>query len=117
MTTFPARPAAYIRDADATAAHDPDMTAQRDMVISLAQEVGRPVPAVYADAGRSGGQLAALAEAITAGRHDGVFATHPSQLGDDLAQIEAFDRLCRQHRVRLRFRWCQELTDTARCST
>ena len=41
------------------------------------------MPAVYADAGRSGGQLAALAEAIT-GRHDGVFATHPSQLGDGI---------------------------------
>jgi hypothetical protein len=33
-------------------------------------------------------------------------------LADDLAQIEAFDRLCRQHGVRLRFRWHQEITDT-----
>lgn len=83
------------------------------MVISLAQdELGWPVPAVYAEAGRPGSQLAALVEAITAGSHDGVFATHPSQLGDDLAQIEAFDRLCRQHGVRLRFRWSQEVTDT-----
>ncbi len=114
---IPGRPAVYIRNADATTADDPDMTAQRDMVIGLAQDLGWPVPDVYADAGRPGSQLAALVEAITADRHDGVFATYPSQLGDDLAQIEAFDRLCRQHRVRLRFRWCQELTDTARCST
>jgi hypothetical protein len=48
------------------------------MVISLAQdELGWPEPAVYADAGQPGGQLADLVEAITAGRHDGVFATHP----------------------------------------
>lgn len=89
------------------------MTAERNMVISAAQgELGWPAPAVYADAGRPGSQMAALAEAITAGRHDGVFATHPSQLGDDLAQIEASDRLCRRHGVRLRFHWHQEITDT-----
>jgi hypothetical protein len=118
VTTFPARPAipvrpaAYIRDPYATAADDADMTAMRNMVSSLAQDLlGWPVPAVYAEVGRPGSQLAALVEAITAGRHDGVFATHPSQLGDDLAQIEAFDRLCRQHDVRLRFRWCQDVTD------
>lgn len=121
MTTFPARPtiptrpAAYIRDPDAITADDPGMTAQRNMVISLAQDLGWPAPSVYADAGQAGqpgSQMAALAEAITAGRHDGVFATHPAQISHDLAQIEAFDRLCRQHGVRLRFRWCQEVTDT-----
>jgi len=110
--TIPARPAAYVRDPHSTLADD-DMTAERAMVISLAQdELGWPEPTVYAEAGRPGSQLADLAEAITAGRHDGVFATQPSQLGDDLAQIEAFDRLCRQHGVRLRFRWHQEVTDT-----
>ncbi len=58
VTTFPARPtipvrpAAYIRDADATTADDPDMTAARNNVISLAQgRLGWPVPVVYADAG------------------------------------------------------------------
>ena len=56
--------------------------------------------------------MAALAEAITVGRHDGVFATHPAQIGLDLAQIEAFDRLCRRHGVRLCFRWGQEVTGT-----
>jgi hypothetical protein len=112
VTAFPARPAAYIRDPYA-AADDADMTAMRSMVIGLAQDLlGWPVPDVYAEAGRPGSQMAALVEAITAGRHDGVFATEPSQLGEDLAQIEAFDRLCRQHGVRLRFRWCQEVTDT-----
>ena len=117
MTTFPARPAiparpaAYVRDPYSTPADD--MTAERTMVISLAQdELGWPEPVVYAEASQPGSQLADLVEAITAGRHDGVFTTHPSQLGDDLAQIEAFDRLCRQHGVRLRFRWDQEVTDT-----
>ncbi len=46
------------------------MTAQRNMVISLVQDLGWPAPAVYADAGQ-GSRLAALAEAITAGRHGG----------------------------------------------
>jgi hypothetical protein len=119
VTTFPARPtipvrpAAYVRDRVATDTEGADMTAERNTVISAAQgELGWPAPAVYADAGRPGSQMTALVEAITAGRHDGVFATHPSQLGDDLAQIEAFDRLCRQHGVRVRFRWHQEITDT-----
>lgn len=118
MTTFPARPAiparpaVYIREADAVTADDAGMRRQRNMVIGLVQDLGWPEPAVYADAGRPGSQLAALAEAITAGRHDGVFAVHPAQIGDDLAQIEAFDRLCRQHGVRLCFRWFQEATST-----
>jgi hypothetical protein len=114
--TIPARPAAYIRDPHASTADDTDMSRQRNMVISVAQhDLGWPEPAVYADAGpagQPGSQMAALVEAISAGRHDGVFATHPAQLGDDLAQVEAFDRLCRQHGVRLRFRWHQEVTDT-----
>lgn len=105
MTGLPARPAAYIRDAYATAPDDPDMTAARDMVIGLVQDLGWPAPAVYADVGQPGRQLAALVEAISAGRHDAVYATHPMQIGSDLAQVETFDRLCRQHRVRLRYRW------------
>jgi hypothetical protein len=60
---------------------------------------------VYADVGQPGRQLAALVEAISAGRHDAVYATHPMQIGSDLAQVETFDRLCRQHRMRLRYRW------------
>jgi hypothetical protein len=102
VTTFPAcpsvpaRPAAYIRDAYATAA-DAGLTWHRNTVMSLARRLGWPVPQVYADAGRPGQQLAALAEAIAAGRHDGVVVNHPSDLGSDLAQIEAFDRLCRDH--------------------
>ncbi len=108
MTGLPARPAAYIRDIYAATADDSDMTAQRDMVISLVQHLGWPVPAVYADVGplgRPGSQLTALVEAISAGRHDAVFAAHPMMIGDDLDQVEAFDRLCRQHGVRLRYRW------------
>jgi hypothetical protein len=50
--TIPARPAAYIRDPHVAGADNPEMTAHRNMVISLAQnELGWPVPAVYADAG------------------------------------------------------------------
>jgi hypothetical protein len=83
-------------------------------VSSLAQEeLGWPEPVVYTDAGRPGSQLAALAEAISGGRHDGVFATRPSELGEDLLQIEAFDRLCRQHGVSLRFRPDQELSSSS----
>jgi hypothetical protein len=94
MTGMPARPAAYIRD-----------TAHRETVISLVRDLGWPVPTVYADAGQPGSELAALVEAISAGHHDAVFATHAMMIGSDLAQIEAFDQLCRQHGVRLRYRW------------
>lgn len=111
--SIPARPAVYIRDRDATATDDAGITTLRDALAREVQDkLGWPAPAVYADAGPPGSQKAALAGAITAGRHDGVFAAHPSQLGDDLAQIEAFDRLCRQHGVRLRFQWHQNVTDT-----
>ena len=94
MTGVPARPAAYIRGADGF-----EMTRQRDLVLDVVQSLGWPVPAVYAHAGppgHSASQLAALVEAISAGRHDAVFAIHPRIIGD-LDQIEIFDRLCRQH--------------------
>jgi hypothetical protein len=100
-----ARPAAYIRDVHATSGDDSDLTAQRDMVIRLVPDLGWPVPTVYAEAGPPGHQLAALEEAIAAGRHDAVYATHPMMIGDNLARIEAFDRLCHRHGVRLRYRW------------
>lgn len=106
MTDAPARPAAYLRGDGSS-----DMTRLRDMVIGLVQSLGWPVPAVYADDGPPGSQLAALVEAISAGRHDAVFATHPMMIGGDLDQIEAFDRLCRQRGVRLRFRWSRQATD------
>lgn len=83
VTGFPARPAAYIRDLYATTAGDSDVTRQRDMVIDLVQDLGWPVPAVYADLGQSGSQLAALVEAISAGRHDAVYVTHPRMIGGD----------------------------------
>ena len=110
---IPKHPAAYIRDAYATSADSADMTAERDRMIRLTHDhLHWPEPTVYAEAGPPGPQMTALTEAISDGRHDGVFLTHPSQLGDDLAQIEAFDRLCRQRGVRLRFRWCEDVTDT-----
>ena len=110
---IPARPAAYVLNRYVTDIDDADMTEYRNSLTSEARDgLGWPAPEVYADAGQPGSQLAALTEAIKAGRHDGVFATEASQLGDDLAQIEAFDRLCRQHGVLLRFRWHREATDT-----
>jgi hypothetical protein len=120
VTGLPARPAAYIRDAVATTADDPNLIAHRDMVISLVQDLGWPVPAVYADVGRAdqpGSQLAALVEAISTGCHDAVFVTHPMEIGGDLAQVEAFDRLCRQRGVRLRYRWRGGRETRGRCST
>jgi len=105
VTGLPVRPAAYLRDAYATAPGDSDLTEDRDMVIGLVRDLGWPAPTVYADLGPPGRQLAALVEAISAGRHDAVYATHPMMIGSDLAQVEAFDRLCRQHGVRLRYRW------------
>ena len=118
MTSFPdgpaipRRPAAYIRDADAATADAPGMIAQRETVISLAQDEGWPGPVVYAEAGQPGRQLTALTEAIAAGRHDGVFVTDAAQIGPGLAEIEAFDRLCRQHGVRVCLPWSRGLTDT-----
>jgi hypothetical protein len=75
--SIPARPAVYIRDRDATATDDAGITALRDALAREVQDkLGWPAPAVYADAGPPGSQKAALAGAITAGRHDGVFAAH-----------------------------------------
>jgi hypothetical protein len=109
VTGVPARPAAYLRGDSSS-----DMTRLRDMVIGLVQSLGWPVPTVYADVGPPGppgSQLAALVEAISAGGHDAVFATHPMVIAGDLDQIEAFDLLCRQHGVRLRFRWSGQARD------
>jgi hypothetical protein len=111
---IPARPAIYVRDRDATTVDDVDATFIGGSISEVTEELGWPEPAVYADAGptdRPGTGLAALAAAITAGQVDGVFAAHPSQFGD-LAEIEAFDRLSRQHGVLLRFRWFYWITDT-----
>jgi hypothetical protein len=94
MTGMPARPAVYVRD-----------SADRETVIGLVRELGWPVPTVFADAGEPGSELTALVEAISAGRHDAVFATHPMMIASDLGEIEAFDRLCRQRGVRVRYRW------------
>jgi hypothetical protein len=113
VTGVPARPAAYIRDADATTADESDLASQRDLVIDLVQHMGWPVPAMYADVGppgRPGSQMAVLTEAISASRHDAVFAFHPMMIGD-LDQVEAFDRLCRQHGVLLRYRWFSDPRD------
>jgi len=100
MTDVPACPAAYLRGDGSF-----ELTRMRDMVIGLVQSMGWPVPAVYADDCPPGSQLAALVKAISAGRHDAVYATHPMMIGADLDQIEKFDLLCRQHGVRLLFRW------------
>lgn len=104
----PARPAIYVWDPRGIRdEHDRDFS-------DVLGELGWPEAAMYDDAGPEGAarsQLAALADAITAGRHDGVVAAHPSQFGG-LDEIEAFDRLCREHEVVLRFRWFYSATDT-----
>jgi hypothetical protein len=107
--TVPARPAVYIRGDDSDAEHY--------LISEVREKLGWPEPAVFADvdadpASRPRSRMAALVEAIAAGQHDGVFAAHPRQLGDDLGQIEAFDRVCRQHGVLLRFSWFHDVTDT-----
>ncbi len=116
---IPVRPAAYIRDAYpysyAIVADDPDTTQQRNEVLGLARDLGWPVPVVYADVGQAdepGSQFAALVEAVTAGRHDAVVVTHPGVIGHDLGQIEAFDRHCRQHGVRLCWWYGMPVFDT-----
>jgi hypothetical protein len=107
MTAVPVRPAAYIRDADADPGDESGMTGYRGMIVGWARYLGWPVPVVYADAGPaasapgSGRRYAALVKAIAAGRHDAVIIPGPGAIGRDLAQIEAFDRYCRQHGVLL----------------
>lgn len=105
MSTVPAWPAACIRVEDAAFADD--MTWRRDQLIGAARDLGWPVPAVYVDVGQPGSGYAALAEAVAAGRHDGVIVDYPGVIGHDLGQIEAFDRHCRQHGARLcgRYGW------------
>jgi hypothetical protein len=111
LTTFPdppdipSRPAVYGQDSDDIAL----------AVTEVKDELGWPDPAVYADTGADDQprtELARLVAAIAAGEHDGVFVGHPLLLGDDLDQIEAFDRLCREHGVLLQLRWFSALTDT-----
>jgi Resolvase, N terminal domain len=111
--TVPLRPAAYIRYRDAASEEESGMTAQRDTMIRLAEQEGWPAPAVYADTGESRPQLAALCDAIAAGRHDGVFLSHVRVVGRDLAEIEAFDRFCRQHGAQIRLPWGRRMTDAS----
>ena len=78
MTTVPARPAAYIRVEDATSAEDPDITAQRDLVVAQARHLGWPVPAVYADAGQAGQPGSRAAGTLPWSRRSPPAATMPS---------------------------------------
>ena len=87
MTTFPARPsvparpAVYVRGQDATGINDADNRYRRMLIGAVHDELSWPTPVIYADAGPPGSQLAALVEAIKAGRHDGVFVDfreHPA---------------------------------------
>jgi hypothetical protein len=110
-TTIPTRPAAYVRDPDG--ADEDSLPEHRDLVIGLAQQLSWPVPDVYSDIGpaaQPGSQYAALVEAIASGRHDAVLVIHPIAIGNDLAQIEAFDRHCRHHGVPAYQRYGARLT-------
>jgi hypothetical protein len=114
VRTVPVRPAAYTRDRDAYPGDESSLTESRRLMVRLAREIGWPEPVVYADAGTAaepGSQYAALVEAIAAGRHDAVIVTHPMMISRDLAQVEAFDKLCRQHGVRVHSRWGHELAN------
>jgi hypothetical protein len=112
MSAVPDRPAAYIRLEDAAFARH--MTFSRDQVIGAAGKLGWPAPAVYADIGEPGSEYATLVEAIATGRHDGVIVDYPGVIGDDLGQIEAFDRHCRQHGAPLRGQYGWPLYDDTR---
>jgi resolvase-like protein len=110
MTTIPVQPAAYIRTDDS----EDSLAEARSMMIQMARRSGWPEPAVYIDIGPAaepGRQYAALVEAITAGRHDAVLITHPKLISRDLADIEAFDRLCRRLGVRVHLHWGHELAN------
>jgi hypothetical protein len=112
MGTIPARPAAYVRDLYADPGDESGLAESRRMMIRLAREAAWPKPVIYADAGPAtapGSRYSALVEAITAGRHDAVMITHPMMISRDLADVEAFDRLCRRQGVHIHIRWGHEL--------
>jgi hypothetical protein len=112
MPFVPARPAAYIRIDAAEAEDESNVAYYRGLMASFASEVGWPEPVVYLDAGRRpGSQYDALVKAITAGRHDAVMVPSPEVIGRDLGLVEAFDRHCRQHGVRLSVRHGRQVTE------
>jgi hypothetical protein len=113
MGTIPIRPAAYVRDLYADPGDESGLDESRRMMVRLAREAAWPKPVIYADAGPAnepGSQYAALVEAITAGRHDAVMITHPMMISRDLADAEAFDRLCQRQGVRIHIRWGHEMS-------
>src|SRR5256885_12064393 len=104
MGAIPVRPAAYVRDLYADPGDESGLAESCRMMVRLAREAAWPKPVIYADAGPAtepGSQYAALVEAITAGRHDAVMITHPMMISRDLADVEAFDRLCQPQGVDL----------------
>ena len=112
MGTIPVRPAAYVRDLYADPGDESGLDESRRMMVRLAREAAWPKPVIYADAGSAtapGSRYAALVEAITAGRHDAVMITHPMMISRDLADVEAFDRLCRRQGVHIHIRWGHEI--------
>jgi hypothetical protein len=112
MGTIPGRPAAYVRDLYADPGDESSLAEARRTVIRLTRAAAWPKPVIYADAGPAtepGSGYAALVEAITAGRHDAVMITHPMMISRDLADVEAFDRLCREHGVHIHIRWGHEM--------
>ena len=112
MGTIPVRPAAYVRDLYADPGDESGLAESGRMMVRLAREAAWPKPVIYADAGPAtepGSQYAALVEAITAGRHDAVMITHPMMISRDLADVEAFDRLCQRQGVHIHIRWGHEI--------
>jgi hypothetical protein len=113
MGTIPVRPAAYVRDLYADPGDESGLAESCRMMVRLAREAAWPKPVIYADAGPAtepGRQYAALVEAISAGRHDAVMITHPMMISRDLADVEAFDRLCQRQGVHIHIRWGHEMS-------
>jgi hypothetical protein len=113
MGTIPVRPAAYVRDLYADPGDTSGLAESCRTMVRLAREAAWPKPVIYADAGPAtepGSRYAALVEAITAGRHDAVMITHPMMISRDLADVQAFDRLCRRQGVHIQIRWGHEMS-------
>jgi hypothetical protein len=99
--TSPERPAAYLK---AAGPGSRSVTAQQDAVARYSRELGWPAPAVYADpaGSRPGAALAALAGAVSAGRHDALIVAG-SVLTEGPVPLLGLLLTCTRHGVPVRF--------------
>jgi hypothetical protein len=94
MGVIPVRPAAYVRDIYADPGDESGLEESRRLMVRLAREAAWPKPVIYADAGPT---------------------TAPGSLmiSRDLADVEAFDRLCRRQGVHIHIRWSHEMASSS----